>query len=181
MRRFITTTLLLTTLALTAPSLASAADTRSGTAVPSYGKTYAVDVTMAMPKGFVLKHSFDRSQGAEPGTINKDIESAARLMNMNHLAGVPLKNINIAVVVHGSAIFDVSNNAFYKKRTGKDSANAGLIKELLNAGVRVIVCGQSAMGRGLPKSEMIPGVELALSAMNAHMVLQQEGYSLNPF
>lgn len=179
MRKLIATTLLAATLILVTP--ANAADPRAGTAVPSYGKTFAVDFDMPIPKGIVIKHSYDRMVGAKPGTLNKDIESAARFINMNTLAGVPLENINVAVIVHGPAIFDVAKNDFYKEKYGKDSANAGLIKELLAAGARVIVCGQSAAGRGLPKAAMIPGVELALSAMNAHIVLQQEGYSLNPF
>jgi len=28
---------------------------------------------------------------------------------------------------------------------------------------------------------LLPGVEMALSAMTAHAILQQEGYTLNPF
>ena len=34
---------------------------------------------------------------------------------------------------------------------------------------------------GVAKADLIPGVELALSAMTAHAQLQQAGYTVNPF
>ena len=43
------------------------------------------------------------------------------------------------------------------------------------------MCGQSAAGQGVKKTDLLPGVELALSAMTAHALLQQQGYTLNPF
>ena len=45
----------------------------------------------------------------------------------------------------------------------------------------VYLCGQSAAAYGIDKGDLIPGVEMALSAMTAHAVLSAEGYSLNPF
>ena len=52
---------------------------------------------------------------------------------------------------------------------------------MTDQGVRFIVCGQSAAGQGVAKSELLPGVEMALSAMTAHALLQQQGYTVNPF
>jgi hypothetical protein len=34
---------------------------------------------------------------------------------------------------------------------------------------------------GVGTSDLIEGVEMALSAMTAHAVLQRQGYALNPF
>ncbi len=52
---------------------------------------------------------------------------------------------------------------------------------MLEAGVRFIVCGQSAAGQGVANDDLIDGVEVALSAMTAHALLQQQGYTVNPF
>lgn len=41
--------------------------------------------------------------------------------------------------------------------------------------------GQTAMGRNLPRAVVTPAVEIAYSAMVAHMALDREGYVLNPF
>jgi intracellular sulfur oxidation DsrE/DsrF family protein len=46
--------------------------------------------------------------------------------------------------------------------------------------VRVILCGQSAAARGIEMSDLVEGTEIELSAMTAHAVLQQNGYTLNP-
>lgn len=181
MRRVFATTILLTTLAFTAPTTAGMDDFHPGKAIPNYGMITDVDMTMPLPKGLVLKHTFDRADGAESGKRNRNIESAARFINMHHAHGIALDNIKTATVVHGAAIFDVTNNEFYNKTKGTDNANKALIEALLKAGSRVIVCGQSAKARDIPKSALLPGVELSLSAMTAHALLQQEGYTLNPF
>ena len=52
--------------------------------------------------------------------------------------------------------------------------SSAMVREMLDHGVRFIVCGQSAASQGVAKSELIPGVELALSAMTAHALLQQQ-------
>ena len=56
-----------------------------------------------------------------------------------------------------------------------------MIGELLAAGHPVILCGQSAASRGVPTDQLIPGVEVALSAMTAFLLLQDEGYRVNPW
>ena len=71
--------------------------------------------------------------------------------------------------------------AYERKYPGAENPNAALVDALIKAGVRIIVCGQSAAGQGVKKTDLLPGVELALSAMTAHALLQQQGYTLNPF
>ena len=47
--------------------------------------------------------------------------------------------------------------------------------------VRVILCGQSAAAYDVKNDELVNGVEVELSAMTAHALLQQKGYTMNPF
>ena len=91
---------------------------------------------------------------------------------MHARAGVDPERIEVAVVVHGSAVHDVS---------GDDSGSADLVAALVDHGVRIIVCGQSATYYEVGTDDLLPGVEMALSAMTAHALLQQQGYTLNPF
>lgn len=44
-----------------------------------------------------------------------------------------------------------------------------------------MLCGQSAAYYQVQNADLVPGVQMALSAMTAHAVLAREGYSLNPF
>jgi intracellular sulfur oxidation DsrE/DsrF family protein len=67
-----------------------------------------------------------------------------------------------------------------KAKEGANGSHA-LVRDLLDEGVRVILCGQSAAAHGITQADLIPGVEMALSAMTAHALLQQAGYSVNPF
>ena len=140
------------------------------------------DTDFAIPEGASFHVTFDVARAADEGKLNRGFESAARLVNMHDRAGVePIEN-RAAVVVHGAAVFDLLDNAAWAARDrGKVNPSAAAVREMIDQGVRFIVCGQSAAGQGVGKSELIPGVEMALSAMTAHALLQQQGYTVNPF
>jgi len=144
----------------------------TGPAIDKYGPVTDVDVTFPVPDGALLRHTFDVSSRAEDGEPNRTLVSAARFINMHARTGVEAENIQLVVVVHGAAVHDVS---------GKGSSSADLVATLLDHGVRIVVCGQSATYYNVMTEDLLPGVEMALSAMTAHALLQQQGYTLNPF
>ena len=128
--------------------------------------TFAPDTEFAI--------AFDVAGQADAGTRNRGFESAARFINMHASHAVDPANMRVAVVVHGKAVHDLLD----------DEAGNGshyMVTQMLDYGVRFIVCGQSAAAHGVAKADLIPGVELALSAMTAHAQLQQAGYTVNPF
>ena len=45
----------------------------------------------------------------------------------------------------------------------------------------IILGGQSAAYYEIGVEDLLPGVDMALSAMTAHALLQQDGFTLNPF
>ena len=140
------------------------------------------DADLAIPEDASFHVAFDVARPAEDGKLNRGFESAARLINMNARAGVePMEN-RAAVVVHGAAVFDLLTDAAWAARDrGEANPSAAMVREMIDQGVRFIVCGQSAAGQGVAKPELLPGVEMALSAMTAHALLQQQGYTVNPF
>lgn len=165
----------------TAPAAAQdAAPSRfhAGPLIPAFGEIADVDSTVAIPLGMVFKVAFDT---AAPGgkELNRTLESAARFLNMHAAAGVPASDLHVAIVVHGRAVGDVTKAG----GTGEGVANpnASLVAALLAHGARIIVCGQSAAGLDVARADLLPGVEMALSAMTAHALLQQQGYTLYPF
>lgn len=143
-----------------------------GPVFSDFGPVADVDTTMAIPKDVVFRHTFDVSKPSKDASPNRTLVSAARFINMHARAGVAVENINVAVVVHGAAV---------KETAHPDSPSAKLIAALKKTNVRIIVCGQSAAYYGVATKDLLPGVEMALSAMTAHAVLQQQGYTLNPF
>jgi intracellular sulfur oxidation DsrE/DsrF family protein len=64
---------------------------------------------------------------------------------------------------------------------GQKNANSDLIAQLVRQGVKFYVCGQTAAYYGITLDDLLPGVDMALSALTAQAVLAREGYSVNPF
>ena len=183
MRAFATSFLSAALLTLAAAPSAFAAETafHAGSVITGYGKVATVDADMAIPKNMKFKVRFDVRPAATPGEVNRSFDTAARFISMHVEHGVPLKNINLAIVVHGPATVDLAKDELYSARNGVPNATAPLIAELIKNGVKIYVCGQAAAMHDVAKEDLLPGVEVALSAMTAHAVLDAEGYVLNPF
>jgi intracellular sulfur oxidation DsrE/DsrF family protein len=146
---------------------------RTGPVFADFGPHAPVEGIGEVPADTEFAVAFDVSEPAEDGERNRGFESAARFINMHVAHGVPEDNIRIAVVVHGKAVADL---------VAKDgNGSVAMIQAMLDHGVRFIVCGQSAAAYGVTQEQLIPGVEMALSAMTAHALLQQRGYTVNPF
>ena len=165
-----------------APALAADPSTwPTGPVIEGEGPHAPVEVTAPLPADTVLRHAFDAARMESDGT-SRTLQSAARFINMHAAAGLPPANVRTAVVIHGAAVFAVVDDASYgAKNEGKTNPNRELVDKLLAAGTRIIVCGQSAAAQDVATTDLLPGVEMALSAMTAHALLQQEGFTLNPF
>lgn len=149
--------------------------------IKDYGPFVRVQEDWPVSRDTEFKVVFDLAKAAAPGEINKTILAAARFINMHVDAGFSPDKINVVVVVHGSGGDDVGNDEYYEEKTLHKNVNAPLVKALADKGVQFIVCGQSAAFYGMAKTDFLPEVQMALSAMTAHAVLQQSGYTLNPF
>jgi intracellular sulfur oxidation DsrE/DsrF family protein len=162
---------------------ASAAEPVIGPVIPSYGPV------MAPPPGSYnlnpdvhYKVSMDMSEVSEfPGDQNRHLISAARFLNMHAQNGIPAENIEFALIVHGKAAKDLLTDAAYQARYNEPNPNTELLKELNAAGVPIYLCSQTAAFRGMQPEEFSPTVTMSMSAMTAHVRLQQEGYTLIPF
>ncbi|WP_240612792.1 DsrE family protein [Alteromonas flava] len=151
-----------------------------GPTIKGYGKKVEIPGQKFTPQQS-FSVAFDVAAGAEAGEINRRFDSLARFINMHTAAGVPKENIQLALVVHGKASIDLLNNETYQRVHQTDNPNLGLLAALQANQVRVILCGQSATAYEIEHSQLAEGVEVALSAMTAHALLQQQGYSVNPF
>jgi intracellular sulfur oxidation DsrE/DsrF family protein len=161
--------------------LAQADVFKPGTTIKKYGQIAVVSGMEPIPDDVKFKVSFDVYKAAKPGEINRSLDSVARFINMHAANGVPLKNIKLAVVIHGGAVKEMAQNSYYLKQFESNNANTDLIAELQKYGVAFYVCGQSAAYYGVTDKDLLPGVKMSLSAMTAHALLQQQGFTLNPF
>ena len=160
---------------------AQPADWPTGPLIEGYGPHAPVEATMAIPQGTVFMHSFDAA-ALDDNRKSATLQSVARFINMHAAAGIPAADIRPAVVIHGRAVFAVvSEDRFGEQYDGAANPNRDLVEKLLANGTRIIVCGQSAAGQDVATADLLPGVEMALSAMTAHALLQRQGYTINPF
>ena len=112
---------------------------------------------------------------------------SARLISAPWLWEVPalgpvLDRIGAIPLPHGKAALDLlSDEGWAAHEREGTNPSAPMVRAMLDHGVRFILCGQSGAAYGVEAEQLVPGVETALSAMTAHALLQQRGYTVNPF
>lgn len=164
-------------LAASASAIAGPEAFETGPVIETHGPAAVVEAATPVPNKARFRIAFDVAESAETGGVNRRLETAARLLNMHAKAGLSASRTRVAIVVHGGAAMDLVNDEKY----GGENANAALVAALLDAGVSIQLCGQTAAYRDIAAEDLLPGVTLSVSAITAHALLQQQGYTLNPF
>jgi intracellular sulfur oxidation DsrE/DsrF family protein len=113
--------------------------------------------------------------------VNQQIGTMARFYNLHARHGVPKENLHGAAIVHGTGWMAMLTDEAYQRRYGRPNPSKALVEELIANGARFAVCGQTAAFRGVSRDELLPGVQLAISAMTALNVFYAEGYRLQPW
>lgn len=156
--------------------------TQSGPVIQSTGRSVHVDdATFKIPDGHVFKGVWviDRADTVGP---NQQLTSIARYLNLHARHGIPKERVHAAAVVHGSGWMSLLSDSAYGARfAGKTNPSKQLVEELLANNVQLVLCGQTAGFRGVKREELLPGVQLAISAMTALNVFQAQGYQYNPW
>lgn len=115
---------------------------------------------------------------SKPDTINLGIEAACTLLNLHGVGGVPKEKLKMVIAVHNAAGFTVLNNEAYRARYRVDNPNLPMIKALQDAGVKIVVCGQTLKKRGIDPSTLAPGISVATSALTTITTYQLKGYAV---
>ncbi|MGK7295757.1 MAG: DsrE family protein [Candidatus Wenzhouxiangella sp. M2_3B_020] len=154
----------------------------TGPVVEEFGPSVKLpDDAFNLVPGKEYRVLFDVASGSKKKhKLNKDLESVARFLNMHARAGIDPGDLRIEVVTHGGTTFDVLSDAAYRERFGQGNPNAELVQALVEAGVVILQCGQSAAHHGVEADEFAPGVDMAVSAMTVLVRRQEEGWVLLP-
>lgn len=156
---------------------------QQGAVIKEFGSTYEVenpDFKTDLENDLKVVFDVGRSFG-DSTKVNPLINTAARYLNMHVNAGVPFKNLKVALVIHGNAANDILKDKVYQKKFGIKNPNTDLITALSEKGVQIILCGQTAAHRKITKLDIHPKIQLALSAMTALVQLQNKNYKLINF
>lgn len=117
----------------------------------------------------------------KPDTINWALNNVARLLNLHAVGGVPAKNMNVVLAIHGGATYSTMNNEAYREKYKKDNPNLILYQELEKAGVKMVVCGQSLVARKVDRTRLVPEVKVAVSMLTTLTTYQMKGYAVLKF
>lgn len=156
--------------------------TQSGPLIHSAGPSVGVnDANFVIPAGHVFKAVYVIDRADTAGT-NQQLGTIARFLNLHARHGIPGERLHAAAVVHGSGWMSLLSDSAYGARFGgKTNPSRRLVEELLANNVQLVLCGQTAGFRGVKREELLPGVQLAISAMTALNVFQSQGYQFNPW
>jgi intracellular sulfur oxidation DsrE/DsrF family protein len=156
----------------------------SGPVIQSTGRSFVVEnPTFRAPAGHVFKMLYEINAGGDDTTkMNAQLTTMARFYNIHARNGYPLANLKAAAVVHDGGWGTILNDSAYAARFGgARNPSRKLVEELVAAGAQIILCGQTAGSRNIARSDLIPGVLVATSAMTALSVLGADGYRLVPW
>jgi len=175
----------LATLSLLMPLAAAAqeqplVDRVEGPVIDGFGATYpmeSLDVPVPTDQPYRLLFDISTSPDA-PDALSSQLNTVARFLNMHTRAGVPPAQMQLAVVLHGTAGKYALNRAAYRAHHDAENTNLALLEALHAAGVDLYLCGQTAMHRGLPPDDLSPDVKVALSAMTIIGSLSTDGYTV---
>lgn len=113
----------------------------------------------------------------KPGRLNFYANNVARLINLHAIGGVKPENLNVTVVIHAAATNSVINAEAYEKKYKVKSPYVKFYEALEEAGVEMIVCGQSLNMFGHQPEDVVPQVKIATSALTVMSTYQLKGYS----
>ncbi|WP_116125543.1 DsrE family protein [Lewinella sp. IMCC34183] len=163
-----------------APALA--AQVRETPVVP-YGGIYRIpEATVTPDPDLEYRLVVDVMTGSSaPDSLGMGLYNVARMLNLFSVGGIPAKRLDVVLAIHGEATVGIMDNAHYRERFGVDNPNLPLIRSLKSAGVKLTVCGQSLLGRGVPIESITPEVEIATSMLTTVAMYEMRGYGLLRF
>ena len=156
----------------------------TGPRIMSGGMSIQVDdPTFVVPADHTFRAVFEIAQGdGEGAQANPQVTTVARFLNLHARHGVPDERVHAAAVVHGGGWTALlSDEAYAARFDGKANPTRDLVQELMANGVQIVLCGQTAGARGVRREELLPGVQVSLSAMTALNLFLTRGYHLNPW
>lgn len=150
--------------------------------VKDFGGIYEVENSINPETDLEYKIVVDlKTLEPDKNSINPGLNNIARMMNLHGLGGVKPENLNVVVVVHGSATEIILNNKGYQRKNGVENPNLELIDALKDAGADFYVCGQSLLARGYPQEEVNAEVKTGLSMLTVVTTYMHNGYKLLVF
>lgn len=152
--------------------------------VKGYGGIYEIEnVVEQLKEDKQVKIIVELVSGNEsPEEYSFWVNNIARLMNLHGIEGVSPANLDVKVIVHGPAIFDLlSHGNYFEKYRIPKNPNIVVLEALDEAGADIIICGQSLIMMDLGRNEIWKKTQVATSALTTITKNVADGYVLIKF
>ena len=116
----------------------------------------------------------------EKASVGQGLASLRRVLEEYAAIGVPLKELHVNAVFHGDAAYWMLNDESYSRRAGGregQNPNKAIIRELINSGVKLEMCGLTMKEHGWSQSDLLPDVEVVPAAYPRLIDLELQGYA----
>ena len=158
-------------------SFCAHSQSQSAKIISDFGVINSIPNAQELPdKDLDYKIVIDVIAGGKSSELNPGLNNIARVLNLHAEGGVSKENIQIVAVIHSKATPSILANEDYKEHFGINNPNEKLIKQLNEAGVKIVVCGQSILASGYANNKINENVSLSISALTALTTYQLKGY-----
>lgn len=170
--------ILLISVAVSLPAVASKKPKPApGPLIQGYGDVQPMPKASAQPDVYKThKVVFDLCTGGDATKINEGLVAVAQAVNAFSVSGVSKSNLKFVVVIHGAATPVVIEGGGYQTRFNTANPNLDLIGKLSDAGVQLVVDGQSLAENKITSAEVSSHVDTVLSAATALVVYAEHKY-----
>lgn len=148
--------------------------------IAGYGKVVRMPEASEQPRDG-SRICVDITAGGEPDQLFPSVAKVARFVNLYAGGGNEPAGVDITIVLHGDATLAVLNGDEYSRRfKTRDNPNFDCLHKLHEAGVEIVVCGQSLAKHGAGKKDVLVFADVAVSALTALVNRQSDGYAYVP-
>ena len=161
----------------------SFSQSRVNPVIKDFGGVFETPYAVEKPdRSLVYSIVIEVERESEKGdTLNWALNNVARLLNLHAIGGVPPRNMNVVLAIHGGATYTAMDNEAYRKKYNSDNPNLKLYTQLQAAGVKIYVCGQSLIARKVDRNHLVPEVKISVSMLTILTTYQMKGYALLKF
>lgn len=139
----------------------------------------ASEITFPASKTLTYRIAWGVNVGPEkPDSVVPGFRAPANFLYVGDANGVPRANVNLAIVVWGTATHSLLTNEAYRAAKGADNASIPLLQALNDAGVQIIVCGEALINRKIDRRGLLPFVKIAPTATMALATLHAQGFAV---
>ena len=165
------------TMSLSAFQILAFGQERVSPVIKSTGAIYKIPEAVEKPDPSLHYRIVVDLQTADGGEsqVTYAMNNLARMINLHAVGGVD--GLEVVGVVHSTNTRSILTDEAYMKRYGVPNPNTALIKELVDKGVKIFVCGQSLRARNVDPSEVMAEVGFATAALTVLTTYQLRGFA----